>query len=252
MQPPLSRQDFHPSDSKYSHYKGLSTVSKIREALNLMRNQQFEVPFIAFYRKEYIDPELNISDLWCIFQWDEKWMQLRSRKKNLLKLFEQVPFRPPPSSLCLPLSCHQQTEFHFCIQTSFKDSSHCMPSSTTTIQPIHRCTTSSWNTRLVTSRLILPSACSTKRTSSASAMCRLPNNSATCTSISTSTTPLMSSNYANTRPSSGAREGARVRRKRMLLSNVPPVGPCTRRPLKQASVTLPVGLASPLLSLAAT
>ena len=90
VQPPLSRQDFHSSDSNYSHSKNLSTVSKIREALNLMRNQQFEVPFIAFYRKEFIDPELNISDLWRIFQWDEKWMQLRMRKKDLLKLFEQV------------------------------------------------------------------------------------------------------------------------------------------------------------------
>ena len=32
----------------------------------------FKVPFIAFYRKEYVDPELNINDLWRIFQWDEK------------------------------------------------------------------------------------------------------------------------------------------------------------------------------------
>ena len=37
-----------------------------------MRNQQFEVPFIAFYRKEYVDPELLITDLWQVFQWDEK------------------------------------------------------------------------------------------------------------------------------------------------------------------------------------
>lgn len=88
--PPLSTQHYHNNDATYSHTKGLSTVSKIREALNLMRNQQFEVPFIAFYRKEYIDPELNITDLWRIFTWDEKWMQLRSSKKNLLRLFEQV------------------------------------------------------------------------------------------------------------------------------------------------------------------
>jgi len=53
-------------------HKGRSAVGKIREALNLMRNQKFEVPFIAFYRKEYIEPELNIVDVWRIYQCDEK------------------------------------------------------------------------------------------------------------------------------------------------------------------------------------
>ena len=41
-----------------------------------MRNQQFEVPFIAFYRKEYVDPELLITDLWTVYQWDEKVLQV--------------------------------------------------------------------------------------------------------------------------------------------------------------------------------
>lgn len=31
-----------------------------------------QVPFIAFYRKEYVEPELNINDLWKVWQWDEK------------------------------------------------------------------------------------------------------------------------------------------------------------------------------------
>lgn len=31
-----------------------------------------QVPFIANYRKEYIEPELNIEDLWKIWEWDEK------------------------------------------------------------------------------------------------------------------------------------------------------------------------------------
>ncbi len=37
-----------------------------------MRNHFFEVPFIASYRKEYVEPELDRSDLWKIWQWDEK------------------------------------------------------------------------------------------------------------------------------------------------------------------------------------
>lgn len=33
---------------------------------------RFQVPFIAFYRKEHIEPDLKINDLWKIWQWDEK------------------------------------------------------------------------------------------------------------------------------------------------------------------------------------
>nr|XP_020473692.1 transcription elongation factor SPT6 [Monopterus albus] len=65
-------------------------VAKIKEALNFMRNQQFEVPFIAFYRKEYVEPELNINDLWKVWQWDEKWTQLKTRKQNLTRLFQKM------------------------------------------------------------------------------------------------------------------------------------------------------------------
>ncbi|KAJ4929892.1 hypothetical protein JOQ06_018912 [Pogonophryne albipinna] len=70
--------------------KGPSTIAKIKEALNFMRNQQFEVPFIAFYRKEYVEPELNINDLWKVWQWDEKWTQLKNRKQNLTRLFQKM------------------------------------------------------------------------------------------------------------------------------------------------------------------
>ena len=51
-------------------------VPKIKEALNFMRNHSFEVPYIANYRREYIEPELDIHDLWKIYQWDEKVLSL--------------------------------------------------------------------------------------------------------------------------------------------------------------------------------
>ncbi|XP_072909557.1 transcription elongation factor SPT6 [Hemitrygon akajei] len=70
--------------------KGPATIQKIKEALNFMRNQHFEVPFIAFYRKEYVEPELNINDLWKVWQWDEKWTQLKTRKENLTRLFQKM------------------------------------------------------------------------------------------------------------------------------------------------------------------
>uniref|UniRef100_A0A8C5F9L4 SPT6 homolog, histone chaperone and transcription elongation factor n=1 Tax=Gadus morhua TaxID=8049 RepID=A0A8C5F9L4_GADMO len=70
--------------------KGPSMIAKIKEALNFMRNQHFEVPFIAFYRKEYVEPELNINDLWKVWHWDEKWTQLKTRKQNLKRLFHRM------------------------------------------------------------------------------------------------------------------------------------------------------------------
>lgn len=70
--------------------KAYTAVPKIREALKFMRNHQFEVPFIAFYRKEYVEPELNINDLWTVYKWDEKWSQLKTKKNNLKRLFEKM------------------------------------------------------------------------------------------------------------------------------------------------------------------
>jgi transcription elongation factor SPT6 len=66
-------QDGHGvADDRDQSRKGPQAVEKIKKALDLMRNQHFEVPFIAFYRKEYVEPELNISDLWRVYRFDEK------------------------------------------------------------------------------------------------------------------------------------------------------------------------------------
>lgn len=83
----VSQQGFMEQDN---HGRNHSTVNKIREAVNFMRNQQFEVPFIAFYRKEYVEPDLHINDLWKVWHWDEKWTQLRTRRDNLVRLFEKM------------------------------------------------------------------------------------------------------------------------------------------------------------------
>lgn len=67
-----------------------ATVEKIKKALDFMRQQFLEVPFIAFYRKEYVSPELKISDLWRVYYMDEKWCQLQQRKRNVRKLMEKM------------------------------------------------------------------------------------------------------------------------------------------------------------------
>lgn len=72
-----------------SERKPPSCIEQIKKALDFMRNQQLEVPFIAFYRKEYVR-ELNINDLWRVYKFDAKWCQLLTRKKSLLLLFEKM------------------------------------------------------------------------------------------------------------------------------------------------------------------
>jgi transcription elongation factor SPT6 len=75
--------------SNYSR-KPASTIGKIKKALDFIRNQHLEVPFIAFYRKEYVLQELKIKDLWKVYKFDAKWCILQTRKKALLKFFEQI------------------------------------------------------------------------------------------------------------------------------------------------------------------
>ena len=80
QKPTISAQE--PSDSQESSTSGdrnaghqplgggknRSAVPEIVEALRFMRNEHFEVPFIAFYRKEYVQPDLTINDLWIVYK----------------------------------------------------------------------------------------------------------------------------------------------------------------------------------------
>ncbi|XP_077995239.1 transcription elongation factor SPT6-like isoform X2 [Glandiceps talaboti] len=114
MSDPLSSEASQVGGTLHNN-KSPETVGKIKEALNFIRNQQFEVPFISFYRKEYVEPELNIYDLWKIYHWDEKWTQLRTRKQNLKRLFEkmqnyQFELIPHDADLSLPENIRPLTE----------------------------------------------------------------------------------------------------------------------------------------------
>lgn len=59
-------------DPRHQTKKGPQTIGKIKKALDFMRNQNFEVPFLAYYRKEYVEPELDISALWKVYHFDAK------------------------------------------------------------------------------------------------------------------------------------------------------------------------------------
>ncbi|XP_023245993.1 transcription elongation factor SPT6 isoform X2 [Copidosoma floridanum] len=87
----ISVQDSHlTEEAKTRAKKGPQTIGKIQKALEFMRNTYQEVPFIAFYRKEYVLPELNINDLWKVYKYDAKWCQWNERKKVLLNLFRRM------------------------------------------------------------------------------------------------------------------------------------------------------------------
>lgn len=49
-----------------------------------------EVPFIAFYRKECIEKDLNINELWRISEYDEKWELLCQRRKGLIRQLDRM------------------------------------------------------------------------------------------------------------------------------------------------------------------
>ncbi|XP_054274705.1 transcription elongation factor SPT6-like isoform X1 [Macrosteles quadrilineatus] len=85
----ISSQD-GPPEQRDRQRRGPQMVGKIKKALDFMRNHFFEVPFIAFYRKEYVQPELTINDLWRVYKFDAKWCLLRSRKMTLISLFEKM------------------------------------------------------------------------------------------------------------------------------------------------------------------
>lgn len=85
QKPPISKIQ----SNNYAR-KQPSAIAKIKKALDFIRNQHLEVPFIAFYRKEYVLPELKIKDLWKVYKFDAKWCILQSRKRGLVKLFEKI------------------------------------------------------------------------------------------------------------------------------------------------------------------
>eukprot|EP00096_Caligus_rogercresseyi_P013174 TRINITY_DN584_c0_g1_i1.p1 TRINITY_DN584_c0_g1~~TRINITY_DN584_c0_g1_i1.p1 ORF type:complete len:1752 (-),score=659.27 TRINITY_DN584_c0_g1_i1:156-5411(-) len=88
IKPTISKQEGYSREECQEWSRKERTVEKIKKALDFMRQQFHEVPFIAFYRKEYVEPELKINDLWRVYFMDEHWCQLQGRKRNLKKLFE--------------------------------------------------------------------------------------------------------------------------------------------------------------------
>jgi len=67
-----------------------STVTRILNVLEFIRKQNYDVPFIQHYKKDYYQaPNLTDMDIWLIYDWDLKWDHLQRRKAALKGLYEK-------------------------------------------------------------------------------------------------------------------------------------------------------------------
>jgi transcription elongation factor SPT6 len=71
--------------------QGPAVIPKIISVLRFLRKDNLEIPFIASYRKDDWASHLEAADLWRIYEWDEKFVHLLTRKANLRLMYQQVP-----------------------------------------------------------------------------------------------------------------------------------------------------------------
>lgn len=80
---------------RYNSLKNLF-VETIIKVLRFILQLRYDIPYIAQYKKEdfehvlYKDTFGNDRDLWKIFEWDEKWCILQSKKKKLKILYDNA------------------------------------------------------------------------------------------------------------------------------------------------------------------
>jgi transcription elongation factor SPT6 len=63
---------------------------KIIMALDYYKKDNLEAPYIVYYRSMNLEPELNVAEIWKIFELDKEWNKLSDYKENIRKQFAQV------------------------------------------------------------------------------------------------------------------------------------------------------------------
>jgi transcriptional accessory protein Tex/SPT6 len=65
-------------------------VNAIAHVLRFIRYENLEIPFIARHRKDYFYPQLQVHDLWRVYDLDEKFLTIEMKKKSLKNAFEEL------------------------------------------------------------------------------------------------------------------------------------------------------------------
>ena len=66
------------SSKKHSNEKTLET--KILKVLEFIRINHMEVMYLYFYKKQEIFPEINLEDLWAIYDLDQEYLSFSIQK----------------------------------------------------------------------------------------------------------------------------------------------------------------------------
>jgi hypothetical protein len=48
-------------------------IRRIKTVLGFIREKGFEIMYIYYYKKNEFRPELDLDDLWKIYDWDNEW-----------------------------------------------------------------------------------------------------------------------------------------------------------------------------------
>jgi len=48
-------------------------MRRIKTVLSFLREKGFEIMYIFYYKKNEFRPELDLDDLWKIYDWDNEW-----------------------------------------------------------------------------------------------------------------------------------------------------------------------------------
>lgn len=68
----------------------ITELEAVIKVLEFIQNDQFEIPFIWTYRRDYLAPKMTCADLWEIYDLDEKWEALQRDRHGLLEKFSRI------------------------------------------------------------------------------------------------------------------------------------------------------------------
>jgi len=83
--------------SQRNSFPNDNLMKKVQKVLGFLKVSHYEVLFQNFYRKNELFPEIQLSELWEIFDLDEEWDKLRNLKScvkanlKLLENFMEIP-----------------------------------------------------------------------------------------------------------------------------------------------------------------